>query len=376
MNFALNKILLALLVLAFALGSCRDERRTAGDDEAVNDTVITQAQLLTMKRGEGYTLAIITDPWNEGRVLQRYVLVPADEELPTDLPDGVVVRTPLRHALVYSAVHTSLFKELGCWAAVRGVTDSQFFNDPDVTKGLENGTITDCGSSMQPTVEKVVAMQPDAILLSPYQDASYGHITELGIPIIECADYMEYTPLGRAEWIKFYGELLGKRAEADSVYEAVVARYNAIKQQVAQSSDKKPVVLTENVINGVWNVPGGQSYMACLIMDAGGDYPWADDKHTGSLTLDFNQVLARAQDADVWLIKSFAINSLDALRGSYSLNAEFEAFKRGQVYGCDTNAPHFFERFPFHPDVLLQEYYQIFHPSQRSGELVFFKKLQ
>lgn len=363
----------AALLVTVIFAACRGDGTAAG---GVNDTVITQAKLLSMERCEGYTLVTITDPWNSGRELQRYVLVPADSVLPSSLPDGVVVRTPIRRALVYSAVHTGLFKELGCWEAVAGVTDSQFFNDDAVAAGLSNGTITDCGSSMQPTVEKVIAMQPDAILLSPYQDASYGHITELGIPIIECADYMEYTPLGRAEWIKFYGELLGHRDRADSIFDAVSSRYNSIKERVALSDDKKPVVLTENVINGVWNVPGGQSYMARLIIDAGGDYPWADDKHTGSLSLDFNQVLARAQGADVWLIKSFSVRSLDDLRGSYGLNSEFEAFKRKAVYGCDTNATHFFERFPFHPDVLLWEYYQIFHPSRQSGDLIFFKKLQ
>lgn len=348
------------------------------NNAAGNDSVITHAKLLSLVRNNGYTVATISDPWNDGQVLQRYVLVPADSTLPGELPEGVLVRTPLRHALVYSSVHTSLFKELECWDAVAGVTDSQFFNDDDVTRGIASGAITDCGSSMQPTVEKVIAMNADAILLSPYQDASYGHITQLGVPIIECADYMEYTPLGRAEWIKFYGELLGKRALADSIFTAVTSRYNSICDRVKKQGGKRPVVLTENVINGVWNVPGGQSYMARLIADAGGDFPWADDTHTGSLSLDFNQVLARAQKADVWLIKSFSIKSLNDLRNSYGLNSEFDAFKHHRVYGCDTNETHFFERFPFHPDLLLKEYHLLFYPQDKGYDnaLLFFKQLQ
>ena len=225
---------------------------------------------------------------------------------------------------------------------------------------------------MGPTVEKVIEMSPDTILLSPYQDATYGQITKLDIPIIECADYMEFTPLGRAEWIKFYGELLGRRAMADSIYRAVEKAYCEIRQSCSrQSPSKRTKVLTEMVLSGVWNVPGGQSYMSQMIQDAGGLYPWADEPSTGSLNLDFNQVLAVAQDADVWLIKSFFIHSLADLKGAYSLNDQFKAFQRHQVYVCDTNESHLFERFPFHPEVLLQEYADIF--AHRTQNLQFFK---
>ena len=116
--------------------------------------------------------------------------------------------------------------------------------------------------------------------------------------------------------------------------------------------------------------------MAQFIKDAGGDYPWVDDKNTGSLTLDFNQVLARAQKADYWLLKSPAIHSLADLKSSYSLNDQFEAYKKGNVYVCDTNTTHFFDRFPFHPEVLLQEYFKIFHPEVATDyQLQFFKKV-
>lgn len=347
---------LTTLVLLTACGnSSSGSHRPAGAD-----SVITEARLLTIERGQGYTLACIRDPW-KGGLLHHYVLVPASDSLPASLPEGTVVRTPLRRALVYSSVHTSVMKELGMMASVKGVCDVKFFTDSAIAAGVERGEIADCGDSMAPTVERVIAMQPDGILLSPYQDASYGQITKLNIPIIECADYMEYTPLGRAEWIKFYGLLLGREHEADSIYAQVVAGYHAISRQAAKAQHK-PMVLTEMVINGVWNVPGGQSYMARILQDAGGAYPWGSDKSTGSLNLDFNQVLAAAQQADVWLIKSFYIHNYADLKGAYSLNDQFRAFKERKVYICDTNESRLFEQFPFHPDRLLQDYFAIFHP--------------
>lgn len=324
-----------------------------------------QAQLLTMEQGNGYTLVTVANPW-KGGVLHRYVLVPRDAELPHDLPEGTVVRTPVKRALVYSSVHTSLLRELGAIDAVRGIVDRQYFVDSLLLADVDAGNVADCGNSMNPTVEKVIDMQPDAILLSPYQDASYGQITQLDIPIIECADYLEYDPLGRAEWMKFYGLLVGQRERADSLYDAVLNAYDDVKQVAAQAASR-PTVVTEMVISGVWSVPGGQSYMARIIRDAGGDYLWADDDNTGSLSLDFNQVLARAQQADYWFLKWTNINSLKDLQGAYELNKEMEAFKNKRVYVCDTEKSRFFDRVPFHPDLLLREFAAIMHPELFPG---------
>lgn len=324
-----------------------------------------QAQLLTMEQGNGFTLVTVANPW-KGGVLHRYVLVPRDAELPHDLPEGTIVRTPVKRALVYSSVHTSLLRELGAIDAVRGIVDRQYFVDSLLLADVDAGQVADCGNSMNPTVEKVIDMQPDAILLSPYQDASYGQITQLDIPIIECADYLEYDPLGRAEWMKFYGLLVGQRERADSLYDAVVNAYDEVKQ-VAAKAASRPTVVTEMVISGVWSVPGGQSYMARIIRDAGGDYLWADDDNTGSLSLDFNQVLARAQQADYWFLKWTNINSLKDLQGAYELNKEMEAFKNKRVYVCDTEKSRFFDRVPFHPDLLLREFAAIMHPELFPG---------
>ena len=346
----------ALMLLA----SCFRNGHNADNALDSRDSVITAAKLLSMQRTPDYTIVTVGDPW-KGGVLHRYVLVPRDKDLPANLPEGTVVRTPISNALVYSSVHTSLLSELGCLDVVKGVVDKQYFIDSTLVAGINAGTIADCGNSMNPTVERVIDMQPDAILLSPYQDASYGQIAKMDIPIIECADYLEYDPLGRAEWIKFYGELVGKRDEADSLYSAVVNAYNDVKQK-ASGAETHPTVVTEMVISGIWNVPGGQSYMARILTDAGSRYLWADDKNTGSLPLDFNQVLAVAQDADYWFIKWTNINSLKDLQGAFDLNKEMAAFKNKRVYVCDTDKTRFFDRIPFHPELLLQEFAAILHP--------------
>ncbi|MBR5102492.1 MAG: ABC transporter substrate-binding protein [Muribaculaceae bacterium] len=369
------KLLLQLTIFITLLASCaKQDNSTVADTTA--DEGIKYAQLLSINHGNGFTEVKIADPWNEGSTLHTYVLVHRDSVVPANVPQGTVVRVPLERALVYSAVHTGVMKELGHIGAVAGITDASYFTDPDMVSAINNETVADCGSSMAPTIEKVINLRPDGILLSPYQDAAYGQVTQLGIPIIECADYMEFTPLGRAEWIKFYGELLGERERADSIFTAVETAYEQCKLNAANAKSK-PVVLTETIYNGMWNVPGGKSYMARLLLDAGADYPWSDNDNTGSLALDFTQVLEKAQNADVWLIKSYAIHSLADLEGAYSLNSSFKAFKQGKVYSCDTKATRFFEEFPFHPEILLQEYTAIFHPEiAKDYQPRYFKPLK
>lgn len=365
----IKRILLILTLVVMLAGCSGKGARVAHDDSR-------QAQLLTMTQRKGFLQVDVQDPWHEGQVLHTYLLVPRDSAMPKQLPQGTVVRTPIENALVYSEVHASIMRELDGFEAVKGVTDVNFYTDAEVLRLVREGKIADCGRSMAPTIEKVIEMKPDAILLSPFQDASYGQIEKMDIPIIECADYLEYTPLGRAEWMRFYGALLGRRATADSLYRTVKERYNSIKTKVTTSKVKAPTVLTEMFISGIWAVPGGNSYMARVIADAGGSYPWSDDKSTGSLSLDFNQVLAKAQNADFWFIKWTGINTLAQLQGQYSLNSSFSAFKKKNVWMCDTEKTHFFVRIPFHPDLLLQEFAAALHPDLFPGyEFQYYQRL-
>ncbi len=365
MNFRLLILLLALVSLG-----CR-RADTNIDPNTVKDEAPT-ASLLTLVTHDKYTLATIDNPWGKG-VLRQYALVPRNTDLPDSLPAGaVVVRTPIQRALVYSVVHSSLLKELGGGDAIGGVVDAMFFTDPEVGDAVKAGTIADCGSSAAPDIEKIIALQPDAVILDTYQSFSYGQLSHTSAPVIECADYMETTPLGRAEWVKFYGTLIGQRERADSLFNAVKESYQSTRSQCA-TAKRRPRVLTETVISGIWNVPGGNSYMARLLDDAGGDYPWRDTDSAGSLNLDITSVLATAQDADVWLIKSFNIHTLSDLLAANALNAEFAAYKSGNVYVCDTNRSRLYEKFPFHPDVLLREYHNIFIGKDK--ELIFFKRI-
>lgn len=367
-----------LSIIAATLLCCSCASRSASSSDVTSgDTLTIEASLLTIVDCGDYTIADVTNPWDTTQRLARYILIDRNVTASPVIPEGIVVRVPVQSSVVYSSVHAGAIEELGAISAITGVCDAQYYKMPSIVRGLQSGAILDIGASMSPSVEQIVELSPEAILTSPFQNAGHGAIEQLAIPIIECADYMETTPLARAEWIRLLGELYGCRAEADSIYRIVADRYSSLAS-MAQVSTDKPMVISEMLIDGVWYVPGGRSYAARLFADAGAAYPWSSDTSTGSLQLDFSAVYDRAHNADIWLIKTFGTDlTLGDLQKSYPLNARMRAFSNGGVYSSNTSATNLYEEFPFHPDLLLREYINIFHPGLLpDGTLRYFRRVE
>ncbi len=362
-------ILIASMFLAVACTGNKSGK--AGTDN--DNNVMQYAKMLRMYDHDGYTLAEILSPQDSTKVTSRFILLPEGAEKPAANNATQVITVPLKSAIVYSSVHAAAMNELGQSGCIKGVADASYFKLPFVLNGIDNGTITDIGSSTSPSTEKIIDLNLQAIIVNQYEGADLKGIDRLGIPVIQMAENLENTPLGRAEWIKFIGALTGERAKADSIFAAVEKHYTDLRGQAAVSSNR-PKVLTENMYQGVWYVPGGASYKARMIADAGGIYPWADDKSAGSLNLSFEQVLDRAQDADYWLLQVFGEElSRTALLKMDSRYASFQAVDKGGVYYCDTQATFIFEETPFHPDRLLEDYIAIF--SGKTGSLHYFKPM-
>ena len=288
------KHILIICCVAILCGCGKNRQQPAADN---SNGSFSEARLISTSATDNYTVVTIHDPWNKGKTLHTYVLVPKSAPMPESLPKGTVIRTPVENALVYSSVHAQAIKELGKVSAVRGICDAEYYKIPEIVAGVKNGKISNAGSSMAPSLEKIIALKPEVIVLSPFHNGGYGAVANLGIPIMECADYMEETPLGRAEWIKLLGLLFGEKAKADSIFRHTQNEYQAIKDSV-KNAVTHPKVITETLTSGVWFVPGGKSYMAKILTDAGATYPWADNNDTGSLQLDIAQVLDKASDAD------------------------------------------------------------------------------
>ena len=366
-----------LAVLLFS--ACGRGSKTASFLGEGGDTLdLKYAENLKIVSYDDYRVATLRNPWDTLEILHTYVLVGRDEPLPDSLPQGTVVRVPLQKAVIYSSVHCGLMEELGALSAVGGVCDLRYIDLPYVKEGCRTGRIADLGSGMNPDIEKLMALHPDAVMLSPFENSGgYGRLGKLDIPIIECADYMETSSLGRAEWMRFYGLLFGEAQKADSLFAEVEKNYNELKALVAPLSSA-PSVISELKNGSAWYVPGGKSTSARIYADAGANYVFADDEHSGSVPLAFETVFDKGQNADFWLIKyNQAIDkTYKELEQDYAPYTGFRAFKERNIYGCNTGKVDFYEDSPFHPDRLLKDLIKIFHPTLLEGyELKYFTKL-
>lgn len=446
-------ILLCGATAALLMAACQGGKTAAADADAGDTLEMKYAKLLTIvKHGDGedasgngegaeyqYAEVNVANPWKAGTLLHRYILIPKGEEgdetvarLALQRTSGMgcttdTVRTPVERSAVFIAPHCQLMYELGCQQAIRGVCDLNYINIPDVRKRAASSgnasaqnSIVDCGSSMAPDIERIIALKPEAILVSPFENSGgYGKLDKLHIPIIEAADYMESSPLGRAEWMKFYGMLFGKdknisttaagkaseaavgkasgaaagkaseatagkaseatlpascELRADSLFAQIEKEYLNLKAE-AGKLPKGLSILTERKTGNVWYVPGGQSTIGILLKDANARYIFSDDKHSGSLPMSPEQILAKGSQVDVWAFKYFGGAPLSQVQllQEYDGYKALAAFNRGNIYQVDTSMVPYFELTSFHPELLLREFIILAH-GERFGKLKFYKK--
>lgn len=375
---------LFIYAVPFLFLSCGNNK-TATVKEEGDTLVFKHARNICIVKFANRTEVTIYDPWKKGNILHAYTLI--DNRQSTDskpakvhTTTGDVVKIPLTHSLVTTSVHCELLKMLGKGHCISGVCDLQYFTSTWVKEMNKKGNIADCGNSMAPNIEQVIQLSPDAIFLSPMQNSGgYGKIANIGIPIIEVADYMEGTPLGRAEWVKFYGLLFGCEKKAEKMFEETEKQYAELKQK-AKQANVSPLVLMDKMEGGTWFLPGGKSTIAQMIRDANISYAYSDDSSAGSIQKAKESVVETNAQADLWLMRYYkpegtlSLKELAAQDKSYQL---IKAFKNGNIYGCNTATSHFFEETPFRPDMLLRDFIIIAHPEVKGlGKAQYFSKLE
>ena len=398
-----NIIFGALVVLLVV--ACQGGKTASGEG---GDTLqMKYAELLTIvKHNDGaYTEAIIENPWKKGTTLHKYILVPKGKEgdetvarLKDDIRENAtlqmgshcdIVRTPLESNVVFTTPHCQLMYELGCKNAITGVCDKDYINIPDIKERVKlsdgkastsdtNKVIIDCGSSMQPDIERIIALKPEGLFISPFENSGgYGKLDKLHIPIIETADYMETSPLGRAEWMKFYGLLFKSEERSDSLFSSIEKEYLALKAEAAKLPQGLSI-LTERKMGSVWYVPGGKSTMGILLKDANAKYIFADDTHSGSLAYGPERILSKGTQVDVWAFKYFGGKALSKsdLLAEYEGYKALKTFNQNSIYQVDTSTQPYFELTSFHPEILLREFIILAHPkATQFGKLRFYQHL-
>jgi iron complex transport system substrate-binding protein len=360
-----------LIISSLIFISCNEGKRQSfplATDFAAD--TLHLAKGFTLKSHGGYKELTVRNPWDTTRILQNYILIDKSKAIPENLPQGTIVRTPLSRIAVFSTVHCAALKELNLLGAIKGVCEPEFISVPEIKQGVAGGSIIDLGQGANPSIEKIIELSPEALFISPIEGQSYGSAVKTGIPVIETPDYMEHTPLARSEWIRFYSFFFGDEAEAcaDSIFGSIVQNYKAIQEKTSQANTR-PSAFTDLMYKGVWYTTGGSSFIARLLKDAGASYVWNGQEGNNARPLPFEQVLDKAGNADVWLIKYNNPTELtySDLENEYKPYSYFEAFKQKHIYVCHTGKTDYYEDLPIHPDYILQDFAYIFHPELFPG---------
>lgn len=353
------------LLLAFL--ACSPKGKTGVKEAAEGKNMMRYARNVTVcEKDYGYLMEVIC-PWDTTLSLGKFALVKdstakVGEELTR-------IQLPVRSVVSFSATQWAVFLRLGEIGRVKGILEGRFVTDTTMKALLAQEKVYDIGTEAAADIERMIQIQPDILLYSPYFDGNQGGLNITGAALFPFADYMENTPLGRAEWIRVIGILAGCEDKADAWFDDIERRYNALSTLCANVKCR-PTVFSDLAFNGQWYVAGGRSYIAKLFADAGADYIWKDNPSTASVPMDAESILAKAQKADYWRV----INSnpfpmtYESLAKESPVYPLFDAFKNRQIIVCDIMKTGYFEQSQCEPDLLLADFIHFFHPELLTGE--------
>lgn len=361
-------IFLLAFSIIFILPACNGKQ----DHKSHGLNLIEDADLIAIYERENFDEVFIVN--TRGEEVAHYVLVEKGDTSNYELPEGAVeIRVPLENVVIDSEVYTGALEQLDATGVVSGLFDANYATSPAILELLKAGKIKDVGQSISPNLEKIVSLLPEAFVISYYDGMQTEGLDKLGIPLIKMYDLQESSPIERAEWIRFLARLTGKGEKGDSIFDRVRHDYKGIKSSVQAS--EKPKVLTEVMYNGIWSVAGGDSYQSTMIKDAGGNYFMEDNQDKVTVNLSPEAVLAKGGDADIWLIRYFGDGEeLKNILKSDPVYGEIKAYKDGRIYYSDTSQSALFREFPFHPELLLEDYRIIFQ-GDSVNKLRYFKLL-
>ena len=357
--------------------------RAAQPGEAEEQISIDYAANFTLEYKDGYKLLTVLTPWAGATEPIQYALVSKGQPDPSGIGDAMIVHTPVESFVSLSTTYLPFLEQINALESLAAVDSGAYIYNPDVQTWLEAGAVLKVGSGAMINVERLIDLNPELIMTSASGFADYDshpQLLEAGLKVVINSDYLEQDPLGRAEWGKFIAAFYEKEVEADRLFDEVVARYQQAKALTADLTERV-TVFTNTAYEGTWYMPGGESYIAILLSDAGAQYVFADLEGSGAQPLDFEVVLEGAKDADYW-INVGAITDLSSLAGMDARYADFSAYEQGNVYTYSkrvnaSGAVDYFESGAAAPDVILMDLIKAFYPDLLpEHEFFYYQALQ
>ena len=369
-------LLICSLLLIF---SCGKKAETLSEKKPIP---LEYAQGFEIFQGNDFWEIHVTQGYTGAEKTFRYLVLEENSAADSAGFDAVV-QLPISKIVMTSTTHIPHLDLLGATELLAGFPNPDLISSPKTRALIDSGKVTDLGNGVSANPEMVIDLQPDWMMISTLgEDLRYLDLfAQAKIPAVINGEYVEQNPLGRAEWIKFTGILLGKYAESVAVFEEIESSYqDAEKLTASLTAAEKPNVLSGVMYQDIWYAPGAESWGARILENAGGTYIFADQPGTGSLQLNYEFVLDRGLETDFW-IGSADFADLKAMGKSEPRYQAFKPWKGGEVYSYTakkgaTGGLEYFELGYVRPDLILKDLIKILHPSLLPDyELYFYQKL-
>ncbi|MEH2084025.1 MAG: ABC transporter substrate-binding protein [Nostoc sp.] len=359
------------------------QRYNKNTDYFPNKVKITHATGLAIEYHKHYKVVTIKNPWQNAKTTFQYALVQCGSPTPKGFNQAQIITVPIHSIVSLSTTHLPHLAKLGVVDKLIGLSDTKQVNTADVVERIKAGKVAQIGNNANVDIEKLLELNPDLVttfVTGNTQTDNYVKLTEAGLKVGINAEYMEDTPLGRSEWLKFTALFFNKEAQAEKIFKEIAEKYKQIAQK-AKSAKIRPSVFVGFNFKGTWFMPGSKSYVAQYLADAGANYLWSYDKSSGSLPLSFEVVLERAANADYWLNLSQSWHSLQYLLAEDNRYADFKAVKTGNLYNNnarvnESGGNDYWEGGINNPDIILADLIKIFHPKILfNHQLFYYRKL-
>lgn len=378
---------LATLSLCLAIFACKKKSEISLVETSKMVLVpINYAKGFSIEKwASGITVIKVHSPWPDAEDDFTYALVPKELKTIPDLKKNefdAIVSVPVERIIVTSTTHIPALEDLGVVDRLIGFPDTRYISSEVVRKQIAQGKITDLGNNESINTEMAISLNPDLVVgfAINKQNKAYETLQRSNIPVVYNGDWTEESPLGKAEWIKFFAPFFNLEEKATQFFNTTETNYLAARSLAAEAKTK-PTVLSGALYKDVWYLPGGKSWAAAFINDANAEYLWKDTKETGSLSLSIESVLATANNASFWISPSQFISyeELDAASRHYR---QLKAYKEKRIYTFAntkgaTGGLLFYELGPARPDLILKDLIFIFHPDLLpEHQLFFFKPIE
>lgn len=370
-------VVLTLLFLSFF--SCKNEKeKHLFNTFSSKESAIKYAKGFDIQYNEDYKKLIIKTPYQNAENTFEYILTNSDSVIDKSRK---IIKTPINSIVVTSTTHIPMLELLHVENKLVGYPNTDYISSKKTRELINSGKIMELGNEENINTEVLLNLQPDAVIGFSINSNNkmLENIGKLGIPVIYNGDWLEETPLGRAEWIKFFGILFNKEKEADSIFNAIEKNYFEAKN-IALKATNKPTVISGGLFKDIWNLPAGDSFEAAFLNDANTNYLWKNSNGKGSLSLNIENVFEKGKDADIWLSPSF-YTSLKQLENANDIYPKFKAFKNKNIYSFVNNQGEkggiiYFELAPSRPDLVLKDIIKIAHPELLEDyNFTFYQKL-